>query len=150
MAYLLKEVVGAQHNLIASGRCMIVHLAPRRVTLVSKEDGDQTGAQIDLNTVLAVNVQVDEAKQIAVVVRLTNQEHIVAGIYRRMAEAGPDCGRLRVLAGLPAWADLETVSDPTIPPRSSYTLVTARLVLAALTAFALAAAGFQGVMPLPT
>jgi hypothetical protein len=125
---------------------MIVHLAPRRVTLVSKEDGRQTGIPIDLNAVLAVDLQVGRTEQVALIVRLTNGERVVAGIYPRMAEAGPDCGRLRVLAGLSAWTDcMETPGRAARRPRRL--LMAATLVLAAaLIAFVLAAMGLQGTL----
>jgi hypothetical protein len=82
---------------------MIVHIAPRCVALVSK-DGPQSDVSIDLNTVLGVDLRADAARRVDLVVRLTNGTRVIACTYARMAEAGPDCGRLRVLAGLPAWA----------------------------------------------
>ena len=81
---------------------MIVHVAPRRVALVSK-DGPQSDVSIDLSRVLGVDLRTDSARRVHLVVRLTNGTRVTACTYARMAEAGPDCGRLRVLAGLPAW-----------------------------------------------
>lgn len=81
---------------------MIVHVAPRRVALVSR-DRPQSDVSIYLNTVLGVDLRTDAAQRMNLVVRLTNGTRVIACTYARMAEAGPDCGRLRVLAGLPAW-----------------------------------------------
>lgn len=123
---------------------MIVHLAPRRVTLVSKDGGRQTGIPIDLSAVLAVDIQRGPAKQVAVIVRLTNGQRIIAAVYPQMVEAGPDCGRLRVLAGLPAWSDL---TDPPAltPPWPPFTAIIFRLATAivalVLTAVALRSGG---------
>jgi hypothetical protein len=58
---------------------------------------------LDLSTVLDVDFRIDAARRINLVVRLTNGTRVTACTYAQMAEAGPDCGRLRVLAGLPAW-----------------------------------------------
>ena len=82
---------------------MIVHVAPRCVALASK-DGLQSGVSIDLSAVLGVDLRTDATRRVNLVVRLTNGTRVTACTYVRMAEAGPDCGRLRVLAGLPAWA----------------------------------------------
>ncbi|PPQ31797.1 hypothetical protein [Rhodopila globiformis] len=81
---------------------MIVHVAPRCVALVSK-DWPSSDISIDLNTVLGVDLKTDAARRVHLVVRFTNGTRVTACTYARMAEAGPDCGRLRVLAGLPAW-----------------------------------------------
>jgi hypothetical protein len=81
---------------------MIMHVAPRRVTLVNKDE-PRSNTSIDLSTVLGVDLVADAARRVNLVVRLTNGAQVIACSYTRMSEAGPDCGRLRVLAGLPAW-----------------------------------------------
>jgi hypothetical protein len=89
---------------------MITHVAPRRVTLVS-EDGPQSDISIDLSTVLGVDLATDAACRVNLVVRLTNGARVIACTYARMSEAGPDCGRLRVLAGLPAWSSCSGMAE---------------------------------------
>jgi hypothetical protein len=132
---------------------MIVHLAPRRVTLVSKEDGRQTGSPIDLNAVLAVDIEPGPAQRLSLIVRLTNGERVIACTYSQMAEAGPDCGRLRVLAGLPAWDNATETPVAPVIKRSRHRLLTATaamVLIAALVALVLALSDLHGVGVSPT
>jgi len=59
---------------------MIMHVAPRRVTLVSK-DGPRSGVSIDLSTVLGVDLVTDTVRRVNVVVRLTNGARVIACTY---------------------------------------------------------------------
>ena len=126
---------------------MIVHVAPRRVALVSK-DRPRSDVSIDLSTVLGVDLKADAARRVNLVVRLTNGVRVIACTYPRMAEAGPDCGRLRVLAGLPAWSGPSAV--PVMKarrPRPRWPVAAAGIVLAALS-LALATMSLSSHRPL--
>jgi hypothetical protein len=90
---------------------MIVHVAPRRVALISK-DRPQSDVSIELSTVLGVALETDAEPRVNLVVRLTNGARVIACTYARMSEAGPDCGKLRVLAGLPAWTGSSAMTGP--------------------------------------
>ena len=108
---------------------MIVHLAPRRVALISKAHGQQTKFPVDLDAVLAVDLLPTSVGHGALTLHLSNGGQVVAGTYTEMFEAGRDCGRLRVLVGLPAWPDV-----PAQVPRSrSSRLIAAVSRLVAIT-----------------
>jgi hypothetical protein len=96
--------------------------------------------------VLAVDLQADQAERVNLVVRLTNGERVVACTYPQMAEAGPDCGRLRVLAGLPAWGNSPNeYAPPARQPHLRLLVATAAFVLvAALVAIVLAIMELRG------
>jgi hypothetical protein len=82
---------------------MIAHLAPRRVAVVSDFGGQRQSYPIDVDSILAVDLWTGSPDQVALQLRLTGGRQVVAGTYADEAEAGCDCGRLRLLAGLPVW-----------------------------------------------
>jgi hypothetical protein len=119
---------------------MIMHLAPRRVSLVSKNDAQQGGIPLDLNTLLAVDLQTGQNERVRLVVRLTDGTRVIACTYAEMAEAGPDCGRLRILAGLPAWCISPDTPTPTTrqPHPGLFAATAACLLIATMAALGLA------------
>ena len=83
---------------------MIAHLAPRRVAVVTLDNKQRGGFPVDIDTLLAVDMVSGPRNGVTLALRLTNGERVFAGIYTSVSEAGRDCGRLRVLAGLPVWS----------------------------------------------
>jgi hypothetical protein len=127
---------------------MIVHVAPRCVALVSR-DRPQSEVSIDLNTVLGVDLRTDAARRVILVVRLTNGTRVIACTYARMAEAGTDCGRLRILAGLPAWTGSSDARLTTLQrPRRRPVLAATQFVLA-VTSLGLAIMSLRSHVPHP-
>ncbi len=85
---------------------MIAHVGPRRVSVIGQEAGG-AGFPVELDRILRVDLVPGLAGAASLLLHLTSGEQVVAARYARMDEAGRDCGRLRVLAGLPAWTGME-------------------------------------------
>lgn len=119
---------------------MIAHLAPRRVSVTGHGGKDQAGFPVDLDRILGVDLQAAPGGRATMTLRFTNGEQVVAASYARMDEAGRDCGKLRVLAGLPAWAGVEHAAEDTPAPDR---LLAAPMALAAFTL--LIVTGLSGV-----
>jgi hypothetical protein len=84
---------------------MIMHVAPRCVSVVSHFKGASLVQQLFLDTVLGVDLSDDKPNELTLVVDLLGGKRIVAGRYRDPAKAGADFGKLRILLGLPAWPE---------------------------------------------
>jgi hypothetical protein len=84
---------------------MIRHLAPRRVALVSATGGTQCSLELELSNIVEVALLDDPSGGFNVVVDFSSGKQIVAGRYDDASAAGRDFGKLRVLAGLPAWPE---------------------------------------------
>ena len=85
---------------------MIAHVGPRRVSVTGQGAAEGASLSVDLDRILQADLVPAPAGGASLLLRLASGEQVVAARYARMDEAGRDCGRLRILAGLPAWSGL--------------------------------------------
>lgn len=121
---------------------MIAHVGPRRVSVTGQGAGG-AGFPVDLDRILRVDLVPGPAGAASLVLHLTSGEQVVAARYARMDEAGRDCGRLRVLAGLPAWAGMEHAAADADADAAPDRPLAAPMALAAV--LLLVATGLSGV-----